>query len=101
MFATEFATEKDAQAFDDAVLDQLDSFTDPYTVRGEAVRGQSISYLHQQLRRRRSRTRPSTGGHTFSNLGTLYEFQLTLEERGFTVAEGRNSRNQRTTVVYI
>ncbi len=55
---------------------------------GSKVQGQAVSFLQTQMR---------IAG--WRNLGCLAEFENTVEQLGFTLARGRNSRGQNALVV--
>lgn len=59
-----------------------------YWVNGQAVKGQSPSFLHKEIRTR------------VKGLGNLATFERMLENNGLTVRDGVNFRNRSTRVVY-
>lgn len=59
-----------------------------YWVNGQAVKGQSVSFLHKEIRSR------------VKGLGNLATFETMLENNGLTVQDGVNYRNRSTRVVY-
>lgn len=71
----------------DAILDLLG---ETYTVNGQPVQGQAISFLHSSLRDKGWR-----------NLGGLGDFESLVESLGFRVVEGRNRRGGKARVVTI
>lgn len=61
-----------------------------YTVNGNSVRGQAVSYLRMLLR-----------DEGFYRLGScLADFERMLRQEGFDVEEGKNRRGQRAVVVF-
>ena len=70
--------------------DVMSMLWEPYTVNGQEIKGQSISYVQKEMR-----------GLRWRNLGNLYDFGVLLKEQGFRVQYGTNSRNQKTEVVYL
>jgi len=73
------------EKFSDDIMELL---FDGYSVEGESVTGQAISYLQTHIK---------TKGWRFAN----WDFENILSQAGFLITTGTNSRNQTCMVVYL
>ena len=81
------------QTRENLTTDILDQLYCTYTVDGETVQGQSVSFVKANL--------GCKSGRRWKNLGNLNDFEDLCREIGFRVVEGRNLRNQKARVVTV